>query len=174
MIISRMTSPLTESDLNQLTALMQEAVSLGASIGYTDAIEQVDSMHRYWQCQSDAIAQDEVLFYCARIEQTLVGVIGLEPCVKPNGTHRGEIFKLLVGQAWRRQGIAKQLMYTAVDSAIQMGLKLLVLDTRTEDFTVAFYQALGWIVAGEIPYYAQSTSGEYQATTLMFRDLSRG
>ena len=172
MIISRMTSPLSESDLSQLTALMQEAVSLGASIGYTDAAEQVDSMHRYWQCQSDAIAQNEVLFCCARIEKTIVGVIGLEPCVKPNGTHRCEIFKLIVGQAWRRQGIAKQLMHTAVDSAIQMGLKLLVLDTRTEDFTVAFYRSLGWIVAGEIPYYAQSTSGEYQGTTVMFRYLA--
>ncbi|WP_241624846.1 GNAT family N-acetyltransferase [Rosenbergiella epipactidis] len=172
MIITRITSPINDDDLQQLTALMQEAVSLDASIGYTDAIEQVDAMYRFWQRQSESIAHDEVYFYCARIDQHIVGVIGLEPCAKYNGTHRGEIFKLIVSQAWRRQGIAKRLMQTAVDSATQLGLRLLVLDTRTEDFTVAFYQSLGWRVAGEIPCYAQSTLGEYQATTVMFRTLT--
>ncbi|MBT0724461.1 GNAT family N-acetyltransferase [Rosenbergiella sp. S61] len=173
MIISRMTSPIASEDLRQLTALMQEAVSLGASIGYTDATQQVDAMHHYWQQQSHAITEGNVQFFCARVNDQIVGVIGLERCGKYNGTHRGEIFKLMVSQAWRRQGIAKKLMQTAIDSAIQLGLKLLVLDTRSEDFTVKLYRSLGWIVVGEIPHYAQSTSGEYQATTVMFLHLSR-
>ncbi|WKX27540.1 GNAT family N-acetyltransferase [Tatumella ptyseos] len=173
MNISRMTSPVTDEDLMQLTALMQEAVSLGASIGYTDAVGQIEAMTHYWQQQNQAMAQGTVQFYCARHEEQLIGIIGLELCAKHNGKHRGEIFKLIVGEAWRRRGIAKKLMQAAVDGATQLGLTLLVLDTRTEDFTVAFYQSLGWSIAGEIPYYAQSTSGEYQATTVMFRTLTQ-
>ncbi|MBT0730719.1 GNAT family N-acetyltransferase [Rosenbergiella nectarea] len=173
MNISRLTAPITGEELRQLTALMQEAVSLGASLGYTDATKQVEAMSRYWQRQSRALTQGDVQFFCARIDQKIVGIIGLEPCGKYNGSHRGEVFKLIVGQAWRRQGIAKKLMQTAVDSATQAGLKLLVLDTRTDDFTVTLYQSLGWVVAGEIPRYALSTSGEYQATTLMFLLLPR-
>lgn len=168
MNIERVVAPLTLEEVTQLTALLCEAVSLGASIGYTDATQQAEAIQAYWQQQSRAIEAANLHFFCARVGQQIVGVVGLECCTKPNGRHRGEIVKLIVGHQWRRQGIARKLMVAAVEFAAHLGLKLLVLDTRSDDITVAFYQTLGWTVAGEIPDFAQSTAGDYQATTVMY------
>jgi Acetyltransferases len=129
-------------------------------------------MQKYWEKQSEIMAEGKVHIFCAQANNKIIGVVGLEACTKPNGDHRGEIFKLIVSAQWRRRGVARQLMTVATEFAAQLGLKLLVLDTRSDDITVDFYQSLGWIKAGVIPHYAQSTLGEYQATTLMYLPLT--
>ncbi len=172
MIISQIKAPLAAETLEQLTAILHEAVSLGASIGFTDAAQQLKEMYHYWQQIDHGLTAGHIQLYCAFVDNHIVGVVGLEVCQKLNGRHRGEVFKLIVSASWRGQGIARKLMQSVTHEAEKQGLKLLLLDTRSNDITVPFYQSLGWRQVGEIPNYALSTEGELQATTLMALYLS--
>ena len=48
----------------------------------------------------------------------------------------------------------------------------MVLDTRSGDVASLLYLSLGWEIAGAIPFYAQSTEGAMDATTVMYKRLT--
>ena len=75
--------------------------------------------------------------------------------------------------AARQRGIARQLMKLAEQHAWDKGITLLVLDTRSGDVASKLYLSLGWQIAGEIPAYAESTEGELDATTDVYKLNSR-
>jgi ribosomal protein S18 acetylase RimI-like enzyme len=91
--------------------------------------------------------------------------------VPPNQPHRGEVAKLLVHRAARRQGIAERLMERAEAEARAEGKTLLVLDTVTGDPAERLYARLGWTRVGVIPDYALYPDGRPCATTVFWKRI---
>ncbi|MCZ4058888.1 GNAT family N-acetyltransferase [Pantoea sp. LMR881] len=156
--------------LPQLCDVLQACVADGGSIGFIDATDR-DVIARFWQDRIDSLARGNCDLLVARQQGVVVATVMVNNSGMPNGRHRAEISKLLVLPLARRQGIARQLMQQAELRAQAQGKTLLVLDTRSGDVASELYRSLGWQVAGSIPFYAESTEGVFEATTVMFKVL---
>lgn len=158
--------------LGGLTALLQDAVEGGASVGFMAPLSAEDA-RRYW---SQALRQlrDGLALWVAERDGEIVGSVQLVPCAKPNGRHRAEVQKLFVCRAHRGSGIAKQLMLAVERYARDDSRTLLVLDTQTGSAAEALYRRLGWRYAGSVPRYAVTPGGELHPTSYYFKDISPG
>ncbi|PWF33327.1 GNAT family N-acetyltransferase, partial [Yersinia pestis] len=76
--------------------------------------------------------------------------VQLVRATKANALHRAEIEKLMVHPKARQQGIAFTLLELVEQYAKQIGLSLLVLDTRTGDVSEQLYRKFGFEYAGLI------------------------
>ena len=159
-----------QQHLGELTDVLQGCVADGASVGFIDA-EDIEVMTRFWQQRIVSITGDSELLV-ARQQGRIVATVIINRSGMPNGRHRAEISKLLVHPQARRQGIARELMQRAEQRAREQGKTLLVLDTRSGDVASDLYRSLGWQVAGSIPFYAESTAGVLDATTVMYKVLA--
>ncbi len=159
-----------QAQLDALTDVLHGCVADGASVGFTDIADRT-VMRRFWQSKIESLAGEGNHLLVARVQDVIVGTVMLGFSAMPNGRHRAEISKLLVHPAARRQGIARSLMLQAEQLAAAHGKTLLVLDTRSGDVATALYLSLGWHIAGSIPGYAISTTGELEATTVMYKPL---
>lgn len=168
---TRFSATQAQQQLSDLSALLQACVAEGASVGFTDAADQQVIRH-FWQQRIPALAAGESQLFVARQQETLLGTVMINHSAMPNGRHRAEVSKLLVHPQARRQGIARALMQRAEQQARAEGKTLLVLDTRSGDVASDLYRSLGWQVAGSIPFYAESTAGVLDATTLMYKVLT--
>ncbi|WP_394516278.1 GNAT family N-acetyltransferase [Pantoea sp. SGAir0430] len=157
--------------LASLCEVLHGCVADGASVGFIDADDRA-VMARFWQDKIYSLASGDNQLLVAWQAGEIVATVMLGFSSMPNGRHRAEISKLLVHPRARRQGIARRLMLRAEQLAQQLGKTLLVLDTRSGDVASALYLSLGWQVAGSIPYYAESTAGELDATTVMYKRLT--
>ncbi|MGD8106696.1 N-acetyltransferase family protein [Pantoea sp. FN0302] len=159
------------NELEALTDVLQGCVNAGASVGFIDPDDR-QVMRNFWQDNFNGLEQGDRLLLVARQQQQIVATVMVLWNMMPNGRHRAEISKLLVHPAARRQGIARELMERAEQLVKQAGRSLMVLDTRSGDIASLLYLSLGWEVAGAIPYYAQSTEGAMDATTVMYKRLA--
>ncbi len=158
---------LSSSELDDLTALLISCVSQGASLGFHAPLPR-DAARDWWT----GIPRDGVILLVAEQEGRVVGTVQLQPAESENGAHRGEVAKLLVHPAWRRQGIARALMMTLEEEAHSMGKMLLVLDTREGDPSNDLYHALGYREAGRIPGWARDAAGTLSATVFWYKPLN--
>lgn len=159
--------------LPELCELLQSCAAAGASVGFIDAADG-GAINSFWQERVHAIASQQTRLLAARAAGRIVGTVMVNYVDIPNGRHRAEVSKLLVHPQARRQGIARRLMQQAEAQAQAAGRSLLVLDTRSGDVASDLYLSLGWQIAGSIPYYAESTEGAFDATTLMYKILIQG
>nr|WP_246079457.1 GNAT family N-acetyltransferase [Paenibacillus piri] len=148
----------------ELSKLLIRVVEDGASIGFLPPLHAAEA-NSYWE----NVLQPEVVLYVARLHHRIVGTVQLQLCIKPNGSHRAEIAKLMTHPDYRRSGIGRSLMHTVEERALQEGRSLLVLDTREGDPSNRLYASLGFIQAGRIPNYALSANGELHATILYYK-----
>jgi len=71
-------------------------------------------------------------FWVAEVDRRLIGMVA----IKQIDNHTGRLRRMLVTRAWRRQGVATDLLATAEEFCREMGYRKLILDT-TEDQTAA-------------------------------------
>lgn len=80
-------------------------------------------------------------FIVARLGNMPIGCVG----VKGNGGNRAEIKRMWIAPAARGLGLAHRLMITAEDSARDLGIDTLRLDTNSTLFeAVSLYRKMGW------------------------------
>lgn len=159
---------MTPADLDDLAALLCDAVESNASIGFPAGFG-LDEARAWWEAR---LAEPLASVYVERdLEGRVVGTVQLIRSPYPNGRHRAELAKLLVHRRARRQGVGERLMRRAEDEARLMGLKLLFLDTESGSEGDRLYRRLGWTVAGEIPEFAYRPDGVLRPTTFMFKPL---
>ncbi|CAE6932756.1 N-acetyltransferase family protein [Vibrio alginolyticus] len=157
--------------LVQLHDLLNDCVESGASVGFLTPVDGSE-IEAYWQSvESDLQAGSRKLFL-AYDNNTVVGAVQLSLCSKANGSHRGEVEKLMVKTSARGKGVSKKLMSLMESTAAEIGLSLLVLDTRLGDIASTLYRSIGYTEAGQIPQFARSSSGELEATVYFFKLLS--
>ncbi|MFB5087622.1 GNAT family N-acetyltransferase [Psychrobacillus sp. PGGUH221] len=156
----------TEEHMEELSELLVQVVEDGASVGFLPPLQLPDAMD-YWE---DVLSPNVILLVAKR-NNRIVGSVQLHLCEKPNGVHRAEIAKLMTHPHYRRNGIGRSLMEKVEERAIKEGKSLLVLDTREGDPSNLLYTSLGYIPAGKIPNFAQSETGELQATIIYYKTI---
>jgi acetyltransferase len=168
-VIAALPSPAPASDLDQLAALLIDAVDGGASTSFLPPLAPERAL-AWWRAAVD-IGDARGVTLVARDGEGIAGCVQLIPAWAPNQPHRGEIAKLLVHRRARRRGLGRALMIEAEARARQVGLTLLTLDTRRGDAADALYRALGWTPAGIIPGYAVDRHGAPHDTIYFYRTL---
>lgn len=156
--------------LAALCDVLQACVADGASVGFIDAHDR-SAIERFWQDKIFSLASGDNQLLVAYQQGVIMATVLVGFSAMPNGRHRAEISKLLVHPRARRQGIARRLMQQAEQLAAQQGKTLLVLDTRSGDVATTLYLSMDWHIAGTIPFYAESTEGVLDATTVMYKVL---
>jgi acetyltransferase len=168
--IERITPASIHKIIPSLTALLQNAVEHGASIGFLLPISDQEALE-YWNEVAKAIEDPHRILLIARTDNEVAGTVQLDMASRANGSHRAEIIKLMVHTSFRQQGIAQMLMNSIEQEAARAGRTTLVLDTREGDVSEKLYTKLGYQRAGTIPQYARSTNGELHTTVFMFKLL---
>lgn len=168
--IERITPASIHKIIPSLTALLQNAVEHGASIGFLLPISDQETLD-YWNEVAKAIEDPHRILLIARADNEVAGTVQLDLASRANGSHRAEIIKLMVHTSFRQQGIAQMLMNSIEQEAARAGRTTLVLDTREGDVSEKLYTKLGYQRAGTIPQYARSTNGELHTTVFMFKLL---
>lgn len=170
--IERITLESISKIMPSLTALLQNAVNHGASIGFLLPLSDQEALD-YWSEIAKAIEDPHRILLIAKAGNEVAGTVQLDLASRANGSHRAEIIKLMVHTSFRQQGIAQMLMNSMEKEAKLAGRTTLVLDTREGDGDVSekLYTKLGYQRAGTIPQYARSTSGELHTTVFMYKLL---
>ncbi|MBY6016495.1 GNAT family N-acetyltransferase [Halomonas denitrificans] len=154
-----------------LQALLLDAVNSGASIGFLPPISSADAA-AYWADVESGLASGQRKLFVAQEGERVIGTVQLSLCRKANGSHRGEVEKLMVRTDDRGRGIARALMAHLEQVARQCGLLLLVLDTRLGDVASMLYQSIEFVEAGQIPHFARSADGGLDATVIFYKLLN--
>ena len=149
--------------------LLQDSVDSGASIGFLAPLATEEG-REFWRAARSELADGRILLG-AYADGKLVGSVQLAPVAKRNGRHRAEVQKLLVLQAFRGRGIAKALMAALERKAAELGRWLLVLDTVPRQPAEKLYQRLGYVRAGVVPDYAESSGGGFDPTVIFYKRL---
>ncbi len=165
-------APPGDADLAGLTELLADAVGHDASVGYIVPFDPAD-LAAFWDGVARDVAQGTKVLIVAREGGRIVGSTQLDLCMKPNGTHRAEVQKVLVHSTMRRRGIGSALMRRAEAEARQRGRHLLVLDTESGSGAQSLYEREGYVVSGHIPEFARGNRGGFVATTYMYKLLDR-
>ncbi|NBI28014.1 GNAT family N-acetyltransferase [Chengkuizengella marina] len=152
--------------MDDLSELLVDVVNHGASIGFLSPLKKEKS-EAYW---GKAIKPNNILLI-AKYGEKVIGTVQLDCSVKENGNHRAEICKLMVHSQFRKNGVGRQLMKMAEETAREKQISLIVLDTREGDPSNQLYISLEYIEVGRIPDYAKSAGGELHTTVIYYKNL---
>ena len=156
--------------VKQLHSLLADCIVSGASVGFLTPINDQE-VKSYWESVETELESGTRKLFLAYDNDNVIGAVQLSLCAKANGAHRGEVEKLMVDTRARGKGVSKKLMSLMESAASEMGLSLLVLDTRLGDVASSLYRSIGYTEAGQIPQFARSSTGELEATVYFFKLL---
>lgn len=156
--------------VEQLHSLLADCIVSGASVGFLTPINDQE-VKSYWESVETELESGTRKLFLAYDNDNVIGAVQLSLCAKANGAHRGEVEKLMVDTRARGKGVSKKLMSLMESVASEMGLSLLVLDTRLGDVASSLYRSIGYTEAGQIPQFARSSTGELEATVYFFKLL---
>jgi ribosomal protein S18 acetylase RimI-like enzyme len=159
--------------VEQLCGLLVDAVHQGALIGHVLPVDRVAVEH-YWRDSLQSAAAGERVLILAVSAAAIVGTVQLYLSPEPNAPHRGEVFKLLVHSAHRRQGIGEALMREVERQARAHQRSLLLLDTVQGGASERLYRRLGWQEVGVVPNHFVDPWGRPAASVYMMRLLDAG
>ncbi len=156
-----------------LAGILHACVLAGASVSFIQPFSPADALAFWTGPVARALAGGKRRLLVARDGSGhIVGTVQLDMDTPPNQAHRGEVAKMLVHPAARRQGIAGKLMSELLAIAQAEGRWLVTLDTRVNDAAQPLYASLGFELAGIIPDFARDPepgSDRYDGTAYMYR-----
>lgn len=156
--------------LPALAALLVEAVDAGASIGFMAGLA-TDEASAFWSARIGAVADGDCILLLALAGDCLAGTVSLLVGTPPNQPHRADVSKMIVAQAFRRQGVGAALLAAVEAEALARGRTTLVLDTISDSSAARLYERGGWQRIGEIAAYALMPDGKMAPTTVYARHL---
>lgn len=170
-LIERLDAAHANAALPELAQILIDCVATGAGVSFLHPLS-LEKAEAFWRGEvlANVMSGDTVLFV-ARHGGRIIGTVQLVVGMRENQPHRGEIAKLLVAPAERRQGVARALMEAAQAHAKSIGKTLLLLDTETGGLAEQLYLSMGWHEAGVVPGFALTTHGELCACTYLYKVL---
>lgn len=168
-MITPLTTAAVPEHVEALGALLADTVNGGASVGFLAPLSAADAT-AWWLATVTKLGDDH-LAWVALDGDRILGTIQLVRAAMPNSRHRADIAKLMVHPDARGRGLARALLKTAEQAAMERGVTLLVLDTETGSPAERLYATDGWTRVGEIPGYALDTAGVPKSTTIFAKPL---
>ncbi|MGE8290717.1 MAG: GNAT family N-acetyltransferase [Sphingobacterium sp.] len=158
--------------VSDLVALTLDIVQGGASVGFMQDINE-EKASEFWNNVLAKVQQEKTVLLVAKDSSSdqIVGTVQLQIDLPQNQPHRADVAKMLVHSAFRRLGIAENLLQHLELIAKKMRKSLLVLDTVTDSPAHALYLKCGWKVVGNIPNYALFPNGTSCSTTYFYKNL---
>ncbi len=154
-----------------LANLLRGTVAAGGAVGFMHPLSLEEAL-AFWDRHAAALESGALALFVAVDDGAVAGTVSLDCGLPPNQPHRGDVCKMMVDPRIRRRGLARRLMVALECEAVERGLSLLVLDTRTGDAAQALYRAAGFVAVGEIPGYALDPDGKaLHGTTIMYRRM---
>ncbi len=173
MEIIQLSAQQIEANGSVLAALLIDVVEGGASVSFLAPLAQ-EKADAFWQQVGSDVAGESRIVLVSQVDGEIVACVHLALATQPNAGHRAEIQKLLVRSAYRRQGLATQLMVAAEAEAQRLGRTTIVLDTEVSNPAEELYTRLGYRRAGVIPEFARSSNGALHGTVLFYKLLGAG
>jgi GNAT superfamily N-acetyltransferase len=168
-VIEAIRLPPGNDDLDQLAALLVDAVDSGASVSFMSPLSEREA--REWWRTTLEQTRPRTIVLVARDESGIAGSVSMHPAWPPNQPHRADISKLLVHRRARRRGIGRALMEAIEEHARAAGFTLLTLDTVRGDAGEQLYTHAGWHRVGVIPDYALYPDGRPCDTVVFYKKL---
>jgi acetyltransferase len=168
MKVDRLSEQEAKGILPQLTALLQDAVDSGASVGFLPPLGP-EVAEDYWAGVFREVAQGSRILLVASDANEIMGAVQLELATRQNALHRAEVQKLFVHRRFRNRGIARSLMSAVENEAREAGCTLLALDTQRGSAAEQLYAKYGYTRAGIIPQYARGADGLLHDTVVFYR-----
>lgn len=168
-MIETLTRSPAASDLDELAALLMDAVDSGAGVSFILPFS-VAAARDWWRTMFER-ADARAIVLVARDEDGIVGTVQLHPAWAPNQPHRADIAKLIVHRRARRRGIARALMIAIEARARAAGFTLLTLDTVVGDAAEQLYATSGWRRVGVIPDYALYPDGRPHDAVIFYKNV---
>ena len=172
--IERLDSEGLARETEALAGILHACVADGASVGFVWPFT-LEMARAFWTGPvAYGVAGGGRHLLVARLDGVVVGTAQLDFAGMPNQRHRADVAKVLVHPTARRRGIARRLMLALEEIARPGGRWLLTLDTRVGDAAQPLYAALGYELAGVIPFYAQAPEdpSRFDGTAYMFKTLA--
>src|SRR5262245_46925546 len=161
-------------ELRGLVGLLKDAVDSGASVGYLPPLAEAEG-EAYWRGVVDEVRRGSCVLLGARdADGTLVGTAQLLLAMRPNGSHRAEVAKVVVHTEARRRGIGRALMLALGERARRRRRTPLVPVPRGGHPSDQLHTSVGYTLAGVIPRYAQSANGALDPSAFYSRVLTEG
>lgn len=171
-MLARLDEAGLDRQIDALAEVLVACVAGGASVGFMQPLRG-EQARAYWRGLAPGIAAGRIRLLAWLAAGRAAGTVQLHLATPPNQAHRGEIAKLLVHPAARRQGVAGALLAAAEGEALALGRDLLTLDTISGSAAARLYQAAGWSRVGEIPDFARMPHGPLAPTTIFYKRLRR-
>lgn len=168
--VERLDAVSVAAAIPDLSRILIECVNGGAGVGFMAPLAP-EKATAYWRNEVlPAVSTGDTALLVAKTGSQIAGSVQLLLRMRENQPHRGEIAKLLVVPAARRQGIARALMESAQAHAAKAGKTLLMLDTA-DDGAERLYRSMGWQPIGVVPGFALTPHGQLCATTFLYKTL---
>jgi GNAT superfamily N-acetyltransferase len=170
--IAVLEAPISDSALDELSAVLVDCVAGGASVSFMAPFSQQEGL-AFFRKVAASVASGETVLIAASLDGRIVGTVQLGLDTPPNQPHRADVKKMLVHGAARNRGIGAALMAAVEEEARQRGRWLLVLDTVPGMSGYRLYQRAGWTESGVIPNYALMPDGRLCDTAVFWKRLER-
>ncbi len=159
-------------EITRLADLLHASVEAGASINFVLPFSQDDAAWFWLDQVLPTVREGSRTLLVAEVEGTIAGSVQLALAPQPNQPHRSEITKLMTHPAFRRRGIARNLMAEIEAISAGMGRTLITLDTRTGDDAEPLYTAISYTTVGVIPDFCIGTiEPTLHGTTIMYKQV---
>jgi GNAT superfamily N-acetyltransferase len=169
-IIREIDAAEAEARVEQLAAILVDAVAHGASVNFLAGFKSAEAaaflrgpFTRNNECSRDLLLADD--------GERLVGTVVLAKAPQPNQPHRADVGKMLVLSQARRGGIGRRLLAGIEALARSQGLTLLQLDTHTGSAAERLYTTSGWTRFGVVPGHALTPDGTAAPTSFFYKQL---
>jgi GNAT superfamily N-acetyltransferase len=170
MQIRALTEALDPRQLEDLCALLIDAVEGGASLGFLTPMGP-ERAQTYWEGVSRAVQAGDKALLVAEIEGAILGTVQVVLDMPQNQPHRSEISKMIVHRRVRQLGLGMRLLQAAEERASLAGKSLLVLDTQTGSAAERLYTKAGYMPLPPLPDYALTPDGVLAATTIFWKRI---
>ena len=169
-IIRELDAVEAEARLDELAAILADAVAHGASVNFLAGFTQGEAA-AFWRGQVPGLADGSRHLLVADDGTRFIGTAVLSKAPQPNQQHRADIGKMLVLSQARGRGLGRRLLAAVEALAAVQGRTLLMLDTQTGSAGERLYQSAGWTRFGVVPDHALTPDGAPAETSFFYKQL---
>lgn len=155
----------------EFEVLLRDAVEGGGCVGFVLPMT-ADKLERYWSGVAREMEAGERELLVAFHEGQIIGAIQIAYEKAESVSHRADLQKLIVLSTFRRQGVARALLYAALQRMPVLGLVMYTITTFADGPAEALVRNVGFSRYGTMPHYGVTPAGELHSATMHYISIA--